>query len=107
MKNKKVSFFSNGTTVIGTIQDKVNIPIASGTNEYVPMDNYLIVDESGNTHIVNPISIKQVLPDTASNTEFVDKRKLIKLIKDRISTTTAINGVESLEKILHDIKLNF
>ena len=61
MVNKKVEFYLNSIRVEGIIRDKVNVPLASGTNEYVPMDSYLIVDNDGDFHVVNPINILKEL----------------------------------------------
>ncbi len=47
MIGKTVSFLHNGSRYTGEIMDKVNVPIASGTNEYCPMDNYVIAAENG------------------------------------------------------------
>lgn len=66
MLGNKVQFrATNGAKTEGIIRDKVNIPLVSGTNEYVPMDNYLIVDADNNVHIVNPINIIVVLQEKA------------------------------------------
>ena len=46
------------------IMDKVNIPLASGTRDYVPMDHYIVKDKDRDIHCVNPINIKNVLKAT-------------------------------------------
>lgn len=61
MIGKTVVFYSNGDETIGVIEDLLNIPITSGSNQYVPMDNYLIVDSSGAIHIINPIDLISVV----------------------------------------------
>ena len=48
----------------GEIMDKVNIPLASGSRDYVPMDHYIVKDKDRDIHCVNPINIKNVLKPT-------------------------------------------
>ncbi len=45
---------------VGIVLDKVNIPLASGTNSYCPMDSYLIKDEDNDVHVVNPIHVSKI-----------------------------------------------
>jgi hypothetical protein len=61
MIGKRVVFWTNSQVKVeGRIMDKVNVPHTSGTNEYVPMDNYLIADDNGNIYIVNPVMIIRI-----------------------------------------------
>ncbi len=62
MIGKKVKFRANGDRLLieGIIMDKVNVPIASGTNEYCPMDNY-VINANGNIYVVNPIFIDVII----------------------------------------------
>ncbi len=63
MIGKKVRFKpGNGHPIReGIVMDKVNVPIASGHNEYCPMDNYVIKSDSSNIYIVNPIFIDSII----------------------------------------------
>ncbi len=58
MIGKKVLFYDKeGKKVIGIIHDKVNLPIASGINQYVPMDMYMVISEDNQIYYVNPINL--------------------------------------------------
>jgi len=47
----------------GVIRDKVCVPLASGTNEYVPFDNYMIEDDEGALHVINPIDVHKTVKE--------------------------------------------
>jgi hypothetical protein len=48
----------------GRVVDKANIPLASGTNGYCPMDHYIIIREKDKTfHVVNPICLVKTLKE--------------------------------------------
>ncbi len=64
---KKVSWLQ-GTRKYGVVMDKVNIPLASGTDQYCPMDNYKIEEydeyfhsKTGKLHTVNPLFVDTIL----------------------------------------------
>lgn len=56
---RKVCFYgsSKRKRIYGKVLDKVSIPIASGTNEYVKMSQYVIENIEGELFIVNPIDL--------------------------------------------------
>jgi hypothetical protein len=57
----KVIHFLSGGPVEGTILDKVrHYHINGRTGQHVPIDVYVVVDESGNVYLIAPESIKKV-----------------------------------------------
>lgn len=57
MIGKRVTAYEAGNYVTGIIRDKVNIPIKSGTDGYVPMDSYMIETSDGKILPINPVMI--------------------------------------------------
>jgi hypothetical protein len=54
--NQKVRYWYNGIKHVGIIKDKVCIPIASGTREYVPHDHYIVCcEDNKELHPISPL----------------------------------------------------
>ena len=45
----------------GIIMDKVCVPIASGTKDYTKFDNYMIKDDDGGLHLINPLNVEKII----------------------------------------------
>jgi hypothetical protein len=57
---KKIRFKIHNT---GMVIDKVSIPVASATNEYVACDQYLVEDSTGNIHTIYPYQVEKILKE--------------------------------------------
>ena len=60
--DKRVEFKDTDHNVReGTVEDKVCIPVASGHNEYVEFDQYVIATDDGKLYLVNPLFVIRII----------------------------------------------
>lgn len=56
----KMVQINNGGWQILKVMDKVQIPVASGNNEYVPSDQYLVRAKNGDSFMIYPYQIVHI-----------------------------------------------
>jgi hypothetical protein len=61
MIGKQIEFNDKGVTRKGMISDKVNAPIASGTNEYTEQHEYIVIQDDGMVHNIKPYQVTKVI----------------------------------------------
>jgi hypothetical protein len=64
MIGKRVSYSNKSNNrFVGVIRDRVKVALASGTNEYTTIDEYVIVREDGHVDNTYPYFIESVIKD--------------------------------------------
>ena len=64
MIGKRVSYSNRSNNIfVGVIRDRVKVALASGTNEYQSIDEYVIVRDDGTVDTTYPYFIESVLKD--------------------------------------------
>lgn len=92
LSGKKVKYNYDGQEYVGTIQDKVCVPLASGTNEYIPFDHYLIIPEGATSFdLVSPLMLKEIIHDALPQCPIC-------------STLTSMDNVKVCDKCENNLK---